>query len=58
MDEIIYVMRQTIVEFSLVRASIGPDATASNIPYISIFAAKLCSMHLKNIYLTVMRKNE
>ena len=35
-----------IVEFSLVRASTGPDATASKIPYISIFPAKLCSMHL------------
>lgn len=39
----------TIVEFSLVRASTGPDAIESKIPYISIFAAKLCSMHLKKM---------
>jgi hypothetical protein len=35
-----------IVEFSLLRASTGPDAIASKIPYISMFAAKLCSIHL------------
>lgn len=36
----------TIVEFSLVRASIGPEATESIVPYISILPPKLCSIHL------------
>ena len=35
-----------IVEFSLLRASTGPDATESKIPYISLFPAKLCNIHL------------
>jgi hypothetical protein len=37
----------TIVELSLNRASIGPEAKASKTPYISKSAAKLWSMHLK-----------
>ena len=36
----------TIVEYGLLRASIGPDAIESKMPYISTFPAKLCSMHL------------
>lgn len=38
-----------IVELTLERASTGPDAIASNIPYISMFPAKLCSIHLSSI---------
>lgn len=36
-----------IVEFSLESASTGPEAIASKIPYISMFPAKLCSIHLQ-----------
>lgn len=39
-------VKLAIVEFLLVRASTGPDAIESKIPYISIFPAKLCSIHL------------
>lgn len=37
----------TIVEYGLLRASIGPEAIESKMPYISTFPAKLCSMHLQ-----------
>lgn len=40
--------RLAMVEFALRRASIGPDPTESTIPYISMFPAKLCSIHLKS----------
>lgn len=36
-----------IVEYGLLRASIGPDAIESKMPYISTFPAKLWSMHLQ-----------
>lgn len=38
-----------MVEFSLVRASTGPEEIASRMPYISIFPPKLCSIHLMHI---------
>lgn len=49
-------IEHTIVEFSLARATIGPDASVSNTPYISIFPPKLCNIHL--IYIRITKENE
>lgn len=35
-----------MVELALIRASTGPEAIESRMPYISIFPPKLCSIHL------------
>lgn len=49
--------QHTIVEFSLTRASTGPEAIESNMPYISIFPPKLCNIHLIHIQIwSVMDK--
>ena len=51
-------MSYTIVELSLCRASIGPEAKASKTPYISKSAAKLWSMHLnKNHTSFIIKEN-
>lgn len=45
-----------MVDFSLFRASIGPEAIESKIPYISMFPAKLCNIHLHTMNQQITKK--